>query len=87
MKVDLTCLRCGTEFQRERGRENSRIGRGCSGPFAPGAAPWLARVRVDRQLIYIGRFVTEEEAARAYDSAARKHFGEFARLNFSEEPS
>ena len=28
------------------------------------------------------RFLTEEEAARAYDELAKKHHGEFARLNF-----
>ncbi len=41
-----------------------------------------ARIRTDYELKYIGVFKNEEDAARAYDEAAKKYHGKFANLNF-----
>lgn len=40
---------------------------------------WMARIRVDGKLIYIGTFDSPELAHEAYASAAKIHFKEFAR--------
>lgn len=42
---------------------------------------WVARIK----RTYVGCYRSPEEAARAYDDAARKIYGEFARLNFPRE--
>lgn len=43
---------------------------------------WRAKITVRNHVIHIGQFVSGEEAAKAYDEAALKYHGEFARLNF-----
>lgn len=40
-----------------------------------------ANIRVNKVLIYLGRFETELEAAEAYNKAALKYFGEYSRIN------
>ncbi len=47
-----------------------------------GNARWAARITVNYKLIQLGLFNSPENAALAYDEAARHYFGEFACLNF-----
>ena len=45
---------------------------------------YVANIKINGVLSYIGRFKIEIEAAKAYDNAAKKLFGEYAYLNFPE---
>lgn len=70
-------------------QENNRNIRKLSGAsqykgisYHKGRKKWYARITVDGKDVHVGSYESETEAARAYDNAAKKHFGEFARLNF-----
>jgi hypothetical protein len=46
-----------------------------------GRGAWVVQIG-KRPYAYVGRFQSEIEAAQAYDLAAKKIYGEFARPNF-----
>lgn len=46
------------------------------------SSKWEATIKTTEKYVYLGRFINEIDAAKAYDAAAKIHHGEFAKLNF-----
>tara|TARA_R110000765_G_C18561050_1_gene563670 strand:+ start:174 stop:392 length:219 start_codon:yes stop_codon:yes gene_type:complete len=42
---------------------------------------WQSIIKIEGKNKYLGCYTSETEAAQAYNTAAAKHFGEFANLN------
>lgn len=85
----LDCRRANLRFaspgQNRRNafaRGDSSIYKGVS--YSAQRGRWRAAVKLNGEVVLRKEFGTEEEAARAYDAAAREHFGRFARLNFPQ---
>ncbi len=47
---------------------------------------FMVRIMIGEKRKYLGLYDQAEEAAKVYDAAARIHHGEFARLNFPDQP-
>lgn len=78
-------LRLATRAQNAKNRPAQE---GCASPFkgvmvrrGRRGVAFLAAIQQDRARLKIGSYVSEHEAARAYDAAARLFHGKFARTN------
>ena len=60
-------------------RDRSSSFKGMTKSKTPRSKPYIARIKVGDRRLFLGYFVTPEEAHAAYVAAAEKHFGEFAR--------
>lgn len=65
-------------ISKNRSRKSSRF----KGVSKTRGGRWRASIRPGGRSLYLGEYASEEEAARAYDVAARKYFGDEAFQNF-----
>lgn len=63
----------------------TRQGKRFKGIRLAASGRWLAAISVGSTRISGGTFLTQEDAARAYDQLARQYHGDFAWLNFPSE--
>jgi hypothetical protein len=80
-------LREATKNQNEM---NKKKRLGCSSKYKgvyykKDRQKWVSYMKINGQRKHLGIYTSEEEAARAYDKAAREYFGDYACLNFPEE--
>jgi len=75
-------LRFCTHSQNQGNRKKQAGSSQFKGVFwDPDRMKWRAAIKVGGKLKKLGRFDSEAEAARTYDTAAKEGFGEFARCN------
>lgn len=76
-------LRIVTKQQNNMNREANKVRKDThyKGVILHSSGRWTARIGIDRKKMHLGYFDTPEEAAQAYNEAALKYHGEYARLN------
>ena len=70
----------GQNLRNQVGRQN-RVSEWKGVVLHKPSGKWMAQIGIDRRKIYLGYYETPELAALAYNEAALKYHGDFARLN------
>ena len=73
---------------KSQNQQNRHILKGTTSRFrgvSSNRDKWRARIKFLQKEQHLGTFTSEEDAAEAYNTAARTYFGEFARLNYEAE--
>ena len=81
-------LRVCTNIQNCQNRVNNR--ENCTSEYKgvywdKSRSLWASEIKVNTKKTYLGRFKNENDAALAYNIAAIKYFGEYAKLNVIKE--
>jgi hypothetical protein len=74
-------LRIATQAQNQMNK-TVRSKTGFKGVWAVPGGKFAAKIHANDTYKYLGRFLTAEEAARAYDAEARKLHKSYGRYNF-----
>lgn len=75
-------LATSAENQRNRGKQKNNTAGFKGVTWKKAAKKYCARIAINGKDKHIGYFESKEDAARAYDKAALREFGEFAKTNF-----
>jgi hypothetical protein len=84
-KINLRiCNKGQNNYNRRQGALNNKSG--YKGVYLDKKSnKWQAQIRYNYKTRYLGLYENIKDAARAYNEAAAKYFGEFARPNYIEE--
>lgn len=80
-------LRVCTPLQNSQNRKKSALSsQPYKGVYASGNR-WCSRIKVSKRDLHLGTYDHPEQAAAAYDAAAKLHYGDFAAVNFPHHAS
>jgi len=74
-------LRIATKSQNNANKRATGLSKYLGVSLHKGSNKWRGQIKKNRKITHLGYFTEEEDAAQAYNTAATRIHGEFARLN------